>query len=144
MVLPYRGVCMAEGHWIALCMLLALFSVIVFYYPLRWCHNGRGGVSNHGRLDCLPNRLFRRRSKKASKLRGEFPSQRASNAENVPIWWRHHDRRRAIASFIGTYCQWHAGMEFPGRRIYLLKINEHISRTAAILPASITPYEVYY
>ena len=22
---------------------------------------------------------------------GEFPSQRASNAENVSIWWRHHD-----------------------------------------------------
>ena len=46
--------------------------------------------------------LFRRRSKKTSKLRvtglcegnspvtGEFPTQRASNAENVSIWWRHH------------------------------------------------------
>ena len=22
---------------------------------------------------------------------GEFPAQMASNAENVPIWWRHHD-----------------------------------------------------
>ena len=44
----------------------------------------------------------RRRSKKTSKLRvtglcegnspvtGEFPAQRASNAENVSIWWRHH------------------------------------------------------
>ena len=45
-----------------------------------------------------------RRSKKTSKLRGTglnlwrnppvadgFPSQRASNAENVSIWWRHHD-----------------------------------------------------
>ena len=44
----------------------------------------------------------RRRPKKASKLRvtglcvgnspvtGEFPAQRASNAENVSIWWRHH------------------------------------------------------
>ena len=21
---------------------------------------------------------------------GEFPAQRASNAENVSIWWRHH------------------------------------------------------
>ena len=40
---------------------------------------------------------------KASKLRvtglcagnspvtGEFPAQMASNAENVSIWWRHHD-----------------------------------------------------
>ena len=45
--------------------------------------------------DCLLNRLFRRRPKKISKLRvtglcagnspvtGEFPAQRASNAENV-------------------------------------------------------------
>ena len=53
------------------------------------------------RLDYLLNRLFRRRSKKTSKLRvtglcegkspvtGEFPVQRGSNAENVSIWWRH-------------------------------------------------------
>ena len=24
---------------------------------------------------------------------GEFPAQRASNTENVSIWWRHHDIR---------------------------------------------------
>ena len=52
-------------------------------------------------LDCLLNRLFRRRSKKTSQLRvtglcvgnspgtSEFPAQMASNAENVSIWWRH-------------------------------------------------------
>ena len=50
----------------------------------------------------LLTRLFRRRSKKTSKLRvtglcagnspgtGEFPTQMASNVENVSIWWRHH------------------------------------------------------
>ena len=50
----------------------------------------------------LLNRLFRRKSKKTSKLRvidwslwGEstgdrWISVRASKAENVPIWWRHH------------------------------------------------------
>ena len=32
-------------------------------------HNERDGVSNHRRLDCLPNRLFRCRTKKAPKLR---------------------------------------------------------------------------
>ena len=69
---------------------------------LQWRHNGRDSVSNHQPHDCLLNRLFRRRSKKTSKLRvtglcagnspgtGEFPAQRASNAENVSIWWRHH------------------------------------------------------
>ena len=61
------------------------------------------GVSNHQPRHCLLNRLFRRRSKKTSKLRvtklcvgnspmiGEFPAQMASNAENGSIWWRHRD-----------------------------------------------------
>ena len=26
---------------------------------------------------------------------GEFPAQRASNAENISIWWRHHDEHQA-------------------------------------------------
>ena len=70
---------------------------------LRWRHNELDGVSDHQPHDCLLNRLFRRRSKKTSKLRvtglcvgnspgtGEFPAQMASNAENISIWWRHHD-----------------------------------------------------
>ena len=54
-------------------------------YSLQWRHNGNDSVSNHQPHDCLLNRLFRRRSKKTSKLRvtglyarnspgtGEFP-----------------------------------------------------------------------
>ena len=80
---------------------------------LQWRHNGRSGVSNHQPHDCLLNRLFRRRSKETSKLRvtglcvrdspmsGEFLSQMASNAENVSIWWRHHDK--ILRLFNGTY-----------------------------------------
>ena len=68
---------------------------------LQWRHNMRDSVSNHQPHHCLLNRLFRRRSKKTSKLRvtgfcvgnspgtGEFPAQMASYAENVSIWWRH-------------------------------------------------------
>ena len=75
---------------------------INIWHSLLWRHNGGDGVSDHQPHDCLLNRLFRRRSKKTSKLRvnglcagnspvtGEFPAQRASNAENVCIWWRHH------------------------------------------------------
>ena len=37
---------------------------------LQWRHNGRNSVSNHQPDDCLLNRVFRRRSKKTSKLRG--------------------------------------------------------------------------
>ena len=71
-------------------------------YTLLWRHNGRDGVSNRQPHNCLFNRLFRRRSKKTSKLRvtglcvgnspvtREFPAQKASNAENASIWWRHH------------------------------------------------------
>ena len=71
-------------------------------YPLQWRHNECDGVSNHQPHDCLRNRLFKRKSKKTSKLRvtsfcavnspvfGEFPAQRASNTKNISIWWRHH------------------------------------------------------
>ena len=30
------------------------------------------------------------RKHQSSAEAGEFPAQMASNAENVPIWWRHH------------------------------------------------------
>ena len=72
------------------------------HHASLWRHNGHDSVSNHQLHDCLLSRLFRRRSKKISKLRvtglcvgnspetGEFPAQMASNAENVSIWWRHH------------------------------------------------------
>ena len=83
---------------------------------LRWRHNGCDSVSNHQSHDCLLNRLFRRRSKKTSKLRvtglcvgkspgtDEFPPQMASNAENVSIWWRHVSSGRRF----GT--PWHSIM----------------------------------
>ena len=49
---------------------------------LQWRHNDRGDVSNHRPLHCLLNCWFRRRSKKTSKIgAGEFPAQKASNAE---------------------------------------------------------------
>ena len=41
----------------------------VIQYALQWRHNDHDGVSNQQRLDCLLSRLFRRRSKKTSKLR---------------------------------------------------------------------------
>ena len=70
---------------------------------LQWRPNDRDGVSNHRRLDYLDNRSFRRRTKKTLKLcftglcegnspvTVELPAQRSNNAENVSIWWRHHE-----------------------------------------------------
>ena len=83
----------------------------VIFFPseklpgFQWSHNDHDGISNHLRLYCLLNHMFRRRSKKTSKLHitglwegkplvtCKFPAQRASNAENVSIWWRHHGKK---------------------------------------------------
>ena len=68
-----------------------------FGIALQWRHNGSDCVSNHQPREYLLDRLIRCRSKKTSKLRvtglcaanspetGEFPAQRASNAEMFPF-----------------------------------------------------------
>ena len=72
------------------------------------------GVTNHRRLNCLLNRLFRRKLKKTSKPRvtslcegnspvtGEFPAQNDNNAKNVSIWWRHHVAARRYQAIAWT------------------------------------------
>ena len=89
-------------------------------FTLQWRHNERDDVSNDQPHNCLLNSLFRRISKKTSKLRviglcernspvtGEFPAQRSSYAENISIWWRHH-HSISRASYIGGhhFGQWH-------------------------------------
>ena len=71
------------------------------FFTLSWRHHEGHGVSNHRRLQCLFNRMFRRESKKRSKFRvtlyegdptmtSGFPSQRAGNAETISILWQHH------------------------------------------------------
>ena len=101
---PFDYVIMVTIPTIVLCMLSVcnLHKSCLWMNSLRWRHNGLDSVSNHQPHDCLHNHLFRRRSKKTSKLRvtglcagnspgtGEFSAQMASNAENVSIPWRHH------------------------------------------------------
>ena len=95
-------------------LLLPCVSFYWYVYSLRWRHNGHDSVSNHQPRECLLNSLIRcRSSKKTSKLRvtglcvgnspktGEFPAQRASNVENVSIWWRHHVLLNGV-----TWAQW--------------------------------------
>ena len=115
-------------------------SKIVRYYvdnyrTLRWRHNDHAGVSNHQPHGCLLNRLFRRKSKKTSKLRvtglcagnspgtGEFPAQMASYAENVSIWWRHHELRRNISQILDPqkHPMW----------VYFVNIGEKINHVRA-------------
>ena len=97
--------CCYHPVWVSMCL--------CYYFTLRWRNNGHDSVSNHQPRDCFLNRLFRHRSKKTSKLRvtglcvrnspgtGEFPAQMASNAENVSIWWRHHEYT------LNTSCLYH-------------------------------------
>ena len=94
---------------------------------LRWRHNDHDGVSNHQPYDRLLNRLFGRRSMKTSKLRvtglcagkspvtGEFPAQMASNAENISIWWRHHDN-----NVHPLLSHWLLGLEIPSPTAFML------------------------
>ena len=83
-----------KSNWLARTLLLP---------TLWWRHNEHDGISNHQPYNCSLNHLFRRRSKKTSKLcitglcegnspvMCEFPAQRAINLENVSIWWHHHE-----------------------------------------------------
>ena len=79
---------------------MTLFSKYT-YIKLQWRHNERDDVSDHQPHDCLLNRLFKVEIKEHIKVprhwplcpgnspvTDEFPAQRASNGENVSIWWR--------------------------------------------------------
>ena len=95
------------------CMISQKWPKYSLLLLLQWRHGEHDSVSNHQPHDCLLNHLFRLRSKKTSKFRvtglcagnspvtGEFPTQRASNAENVSIWWRHH-----VVRSNGPYVDW--------------------------------------
>ena len=77
----------------------------------------------------------RHRSKKTSKLRvtglhvgnspvtGEFPAQRASNAENVFIWWRHHVVPKGPVDYKAALLQMMNGM-VPSRWQAMSWIND--------------------
>ena len=77
------------------------------YATLRWRHNGRDGVTSlaivystvywgadQRKHQSFPSLAFLR----GSPVTGEFPAQMASHAENIFIWWRHHDLFLALNS----------------------------------------------
>ena len=97
-------------------MRIVMSRVCVIWKRVKlWRHNEGEGVSNHQPHDCLLNRLFKAHIKGTSKLRvtglcegnspvnSEFHAQRASNAENVSIWWRHHDSFLVTSSSMFVY-----------------------------------------
>ena len=95
-----------KSHWWRNFIGSFKWNMIFFHQTLQWRHDELVGVSNHQRLDCLLNRLFRRRSKKTSKLRfpclcegnspvttGDrwIPRAKGKLRGNISICWRHHD-----------------------------------------------------
>ena len=95
------------------------------FSSLQWRRNERNVVPNHRHLDCLLNRLSRRRSKNTSMIRvtglcewnspvtGEFPSQRASDAEH----WCVHLMTSSWWTFVFTPAVTRIHGEWPGDRV---------------------------
>ena len=112
---------------------------------LQWRHDEHDGVSNSQSHDCLLNRSFMRRAKKTSKLRvtglcegnspvtGEFPTQRASNAETVSIWWRHHFKHITVSLW---------KLRLHGINIIALVLHTLVTNTCRIL-ASFQPTAIF-
>ena len=103
-----------------------------FIFACQWSPNERYGVWSHRCLVCSLSRLFRRIWNKTSKLRvtglcegnspvtGEFPAQRASNAENVSNLWRHHGMLR--------HCYEHVtNTPVPEKQLWGVCINKQLS-----------------
>ena len=132
---------------------------------LQWRHNWRGGVSNHRRLDRVLNRLFKRRSKTTPKLRAiglcdgnslvtcDFPAQRASNAEHIFIWWRHHGYELELIlqhiKLITPYHWYNAWISYNWQREYLVFVLNNTlilgiwCSTIAHLPGCFCPWTFF-
>ena len=113
---------------------------------LMWRRNGCDGVSKQQPHDCLLNNLFRRRSKKTSKLRvtglcarnspvtGELSAQMASNADNVSIWWCHlmMSSQALPERFLHTGpVMWSFGVSFYGKVSYQ-RLEDHDSHVSSL------------
>ena len=83
------------------------FNPTTYYYNTLTLSVKRNGVSNHQPRDCLLNCLFRRRSKKTSKLRVPgllwgihwWPLNSPHKGPVTwffPVWWRHHDPMKQL------------------------------------------------
>ena len=121
------------------------------YITLQWRHNDLDGVSNHQPQDSFLMHVFR--SKKISTLRvtclcegnspvtGECLAQRASNAENVSIWWRHHVILLGLYSISGktSYHQISGSLEAVRIDVIMIVSLRNLTGTsAALLPRSLT------
>ena len=117
--------------------LVKILGNIIYITCITYLHYNdviMSAISNHRRLDGSLNRLFRHRSRTTSKLRvtglckgnstvtGDFPSQRASNAENVSIWLRHHGLWESVHTrYVELFSSYH-------QRESYIHIDVHVYR----------------
>ena len=101
------------------------YSCAYHLSALQWCHNGRLNMASQiTSLTIVYSTVYSGADQRKyqicvtglwagkSPVTGEFPSQRASNAENVSIWWRHHASVRtsgyhSVYRSIGTSTHYH-------------------------------------
>ena len=126
---------------------------------LQWRHNGHDGVSNHQPYHCstVYSDADQRKHKSSAPLAfvrgihrcgeftetGEFPAQMASNAENVSIWWRHHEwqthrqlYRMTVNLFGEKYCIWI-------QQSYVSSEEDHIGSTCILFIENINVHDYF-
>ena len=67
-------------------------------------------------------------------MTGEFPTQRANNAENVSIWWRHH----ALTVFMMKTCSAASNDKVS------IVINLHLQLIATVYVAATTEWQSWH
>ena len=101
-------------------------------YTLQWRHNDLDDVLNHQPYGCLLNRLFRRRSKKTSKLRvtglcaGSSPGP-VNSSHKGPVTWKMFPYDDVIMRHCRNYLV-HIG--------YVPRIHSNLEIIAKIVPYS--------
>ena len=87
---------------------MSVMYLQLVFTTLQWRHNAHNGVSNTNLsivYSTVHSGAVKENIKAAplafvgnSPVTGEFPAQSASNAKNVSIWWRHHDKTDSQAT----------------------------------------------
>ena len=93
-----------------------IIKVCFIGVTLQWRDNEHDSVSNHGRLDCLLSSVFRRRSKKTSKLRviGLCEGNPLIKGQWHSIRWRHHGAVMHYSLWQWINPEWYTANESHG------------------------------
>ena len=122
----FHDFCMEHHHW-SQSWKVGITEEQDSVTPLLWRHNECDGASKHRRLHCLPNRLFRRRSKKTLKAPRNWLFVRESTGDRwIPLTkcqlrgkCFHHGCQ------IDRHC-WHLGLSFRQSQWYQRHANTRV------------------